>query len=75
MELLGAEWGVVKSYFENRFLEGMTWDNHTVNGWHIDHIMPLDSAKTKEEYIKLWHYTNLQPLWSKDNRIKWKHIL
>jgi hypothetical protein len=75
MELLGAEWEVVKSHFENKFLEGMTWDNHTVHGWHIDHIMPLDSAKTKEEYIKLWHYSNLQPLWAEDNRIKWKHIL
>ena len=75
MELLGEEWEVVKSYLENKFLEGMTWDNHTVDGWHIDHIMPLDSAKTKEDYIKLWHYTNLQPLWAKDNLSKGNKIL
>jgi len=75
MELLGAEWEVVKSHIENKFLEGMTWENHTVHGWHIDHIIPLGSANTKEEYIKLWHYSNLQPLWAKDNLIKWKHIL
>lgn len=75
MQLLGAEWEVVKSHLENKFLEGMTWDNHTIHGWHIDHIIPLDSSNSKEEYIKLWHYTNLQPLWAKDNLIKSNKIL
>ena len=75
MELLGEEWEVVKSHIENKFLEGMTWDNHTLHGWHIDHIIPLDSGKTKEEYVKLWHYKNLQPLWCDVNWSKGKKIL
>ena len=41
----------------------MTFDNHGLYGWHIDHIIPLSTAKT-EEAIKLCHYTNLQPLWA-----------
>jgi hypothetical protein len=52
----------------------MTFDNHGVNGWHIDHIIPL-SAKTEEEIIKLCHYTNLQPLWAEENRAKSNKIL
>jgi len=44
---------------------GMTWKNHS--DWHIDHIIPLSSAKTREELIKLCHYSNTQPLWAKDN--------
>ena len=37
-------------------------------GWDIDHIVPLSSAKTEEDLIKLNHYTNLQPLCSQTNR-------
>ena len=42
---------------------------------HIDHIIPLSSAKTEEEVYKLFNYTNLQPLWAKDNLIKSNKIL
>lgn len=66
-ELIGAEWVIVRDHLESKFREGMTWENHTYNGWHIDHIIPLCSAKTEEELIKLFHYTNLQPLWAKEN--------
>ena len=45
----------------------MTWDKMGVE-IHIDHIIPLSSAKTEEELYKLCHYTNLQPLCSKVNR-------
>jgi hypothetical protein len=47
--------------------EYMTWDNHGVYGWHIDHIKPLSLAKSEQEMIELCHYTNLRPMWSIDN--------
>lgn len=34
---------------------------------HIDHIIPLSSALTKEEIYKLCYYTNLQLLFAEDN--------
>ena len=40
----------------------------TNHGWDIDHIIPLSSAKSEEEIIKLCFYTNLQPLCSYTNR-------
>ena len=54
----------------------MNWENwgHGKNNttWHIDHIIPLSSAKTIEEVEKLNHYTNLRPMWGSDNIKKGK---
>ena len=63
--LLGCSWIEAKEHFESLFEEGMTWSNH--GEWHIDHIIPLSSANTEEEVLKLCHYTNLQPLWIEEN--------
>lgn len=68
--LLGADFKTVKSFIENKFLDGMNWDNH--GEWHIDHKIPLALAKNEQELMPLFHYTNLQPLWAKDNLQKSK---
>ena len=67
ISLLGAEWTIIKSHIEAQFLVGMTWENYGNATWHIDHIIPLASATTEIELIKLCHYKNLQPLWAMDN--------
>lgn len=67
LELLGCSWEELKIHLENQFQKDMTWENHGYHGWHVDHIIPLSSAKTLGELEKLCHYTNLQPLWAKDN--------
>lgn len=73
-KILGASFKVVKSHIENQFKDGMNWNNNTRKGWHIDHIIPISSAKTEEELIKLFYYKNLQPLWARDNRKKGNKI-
>ena len=37
---------------------------------HIDHIIPLATAKTEDDVLKLCHYTNLQLLTPEDNLAK-----
>jgi hypothetical protein len=64
-EILGADWDVVKKYFESKFKPGMTWENMGL--WHIDHILPISMATCEEDVIRLNHYSNLQPLWAEDN--------
>ena len=64
-QIIGCDWDVLKSYFDTKFTDGMSWDNRHL--WHIDHIIPLSSASSPEELIALCHYTNLQPLWASDN--------
>jgi hypothetical protein len=73
-EIIGCSPEYLKEYIEKKFTEGMNWDlfgSHI----HIDHIIPLSSANTEEEMYKLCHYTNLQPLWAKDNLKKSNKIL
>lgn len=73
-KILGCSFSELKNYLESKFEPWMNWDNHgkfdgTLNyGWDIDHIVPISSAKTEEDAIKLGHYTNLQPLCSYTNR-------
>ena len=66
---VGCSMEQLKKYLESKFEEGMTWDNWSVDGWHIDHIVPCSSfdLTKEEEQKKCFHYTNLQPLWAKDN--------
>jgi hypothetical protein len=67
-EILGTSYNEFKLFIENKFLEGMTWDNH--GDWHLDHITPISWAKTEDEIYKLNHYSNFQPLWKEDNLSK-----
>jgi hypothetical protein len=73
MDMVGCDSHFLKEYLEQKFQQGMSWDNYGV--WHIDHIIPLSSAKSEEEIYKLCHYTNLQPLWGIDNIKKSNKIL
>ncbi len=67
-EILGCSFENFKSHIESLFIEDMSWDNH--GEWHLDHKTPISWAKTEDEVYKLNHYTNFQPLWSKDNLSK-----
>lgn len=64
---IGCSLENLKLHLETQFKEGMTWDTHG-QIWDIDHIVPLSYAKNDEEVYKLSHYTNLQPLYIKENR-------
>lgn len=55
---------------EESFLDGMNWGNYGApKGWHVDHIRPCASFNLSdpEQQGECFHYTNLQPLWAKDN--------
>ena len=73
--IIGLSFIDFKLYLESKFEHWMSWNNYgkyksgELNyGWDIDHIIPLDSATSEEEILKLNHYTNLQPLCSYTNR-------
>lgn len=67
---LGCSVKELREHLESQFQLGMSWGNY--GKWHIDHIKPLASFNlTKQnEFKEACHYTNLQPLWAKDNLSK-----
>jgi len=71
-DIIGCTPEFLKEHIEKLFHKGMNWGNR--NEWHIDHIIPLSSAKTEEDIYKLCYYTNLQPLWRLDNLKKGNKI-
>ncbi len=75
IEYLGIDIESYKKYLQQLFDSRMNWNNYGIKGWHIDHIIPISSAKNEEELIKLFHYTNTQPLWAEDNLKKSNKIL
>jgi hypothetical protein len=74
-DILGCSFGDFKLHIESQFTSWMDWGNYGKYngeknfGWDIDHIIPLSSAKTEEDIVRLNHYTNLQPLCSYINRV------
>lgn len=70
LEYIGCDYITLVQHIERQFTENMCWENYGIRGWHIDHIIPLSSAKSSEELYLLCHYTNLQPLWARDNYSK-----
>jgi len=69
MDLIGCSPTYLREHIEKQFLEGMSLDNYGFYGWHIDHIIPCDffDMMSEEEQKACFHFTNLQPLWAKDN--------
>jgi hypothetical protein len=71
LDLLGCNIDELKQYLESQFKENMTWENYG-KIWEIDHIKPCSKFELSklEEQQKCFCYTNLQPLFINENRIK-----
>jgi len=66
-EILGCTLEFFRDYILSQCPEGVTLKDFHIHGYHIDHIIPISSAKTEKEVLELCHYTNFQPLWCSDN--------
>lgn len=65
-EIIGCSKDDLRKHLESKFRDGMTWQNYGKH-WHIDHVVPLISAKSSDEVKRLCHWTNLQPLTAFEN--------
>jgi hypothetical protein len=71
-EYIGCSREELIHHIESQFQPGMSWDNYGM--WEIDHQIALSLANTPEEMYALCHYTNLKPLWEKDNATKSNNV-
>lgn len=73
-ELLGCNIDEFKTYLENQFTEGMSWDNY--GNWHIDHIKPCYTfdLNIPQQQLDCFHYSNQRPLWAIDNLSRPRNI-
>ena len=64
IDYLGCDTDTLKKHIQDKMIEGMTIDNI-----HFDHIKPVSrfNLDDENELLKCCHFTNLQPLSSKDN--------
>lgn len=73
-KIIGCDFNDFKVHLESKFEDWMNWDNYGKYngefnyGWDIDHIIPISSATSEDDVVRLNHYMNLQPLCSKINR-------
>lgn len=68
-EILGCDYVTFFEHLKATWKEnyGTEWNGEA---YHIDHIIPLATAKTEQDVINLCHYTNLQMLKPEDNMDK-----
>lgn len=71
-ELIGCDRQALVGWIESKFKDGMTWSNHGVNGWHIDHVRPCSTfdLSDPDQQRECFNYKNLQPMWGIENREK-----
>ena len=70
-EYLGCDLLTLRKHLEKQFTNGMSWSNYG-DEWYIKRIKPCNSFTLTEEdeRLKCFNYTNLQPLWHSDKKLK-----
>lgn len=67
LEIIGCNFEYFHNYLLQTFKNNYGYEYDGIEKVHIDHIIPLATAKTEQDIIRLCHYTNLQLLKEKDN--------
>jgi hypothetical protein len=72
--LVGYTVEQLRVHLEKQFKRGMTWENHGIKGWHIDHKIPVSAFNFERpediDFKRCWELSNLQPMWWRDNLVK-----
>ncbi len=69
IKYLGCSVEEFKIHIQSLFQPGMTWENWSKTGWHLDHVIPLEKLdpENEDDFKKSCHYNNFQPMWASNN--------
>lgn len=70
LDLVGCSKEFLLLHLESTARQRYGTNGYRKRKYEIDHIIPLETAKTEDEVKALWHWTNLQYLKPRDNRSK-----
>ena len=70
-KLIGCDRHTLRRHISRQFQPGMTFENYGPV-WHLDHISPckLYNLFDLQDRLACFHYTNLQPMFSRENKRK-----
>ena len=71
-DILGCDFATFQQHLQATFIEnyGILPSEYPDTELHMDHIVPVSSAKNEQEMLELNHFTNLQLLFATDNMKK-----
>lgn len=71
IEYLGCTINQAREHIQKQFQNGMNWNNHGLV-WEIDHIIPMChfDLSREDHRMRVNHFTNLQPMLKRENRMK-----
>ena len=73
-KIFGCSKEFLIKFIEKQFKANMNWEN--INEWQLDHIVPVKYFRDNYDLTDIniqkicFHYSNLQPMWSKHNLSK-----
>ena len=75
MDFIGCDRDHLNRHLEVQFKKGMTWANYG-KVWVVDHHLPVSAFdhNNAKEVDACWHFSNLKPMWVKENMSKGKTI-
>jgi hypothetical protein len=77
LKLIGCSLEEFKKHLESLFRIGMTLENYGRGGWTLDHKVPRSAFNllNVKDQMKCFHFTNLRPVWERENMSKGSKIL
>tara|TARA_A100000164_G_C21860839_1_gene749977 strand:+ start:104 stop:1198 length:1095 start_codon:yes stop_codon:yes gene_type:complete len=71
-EIIGTSWKKFLDHLEKQFDNNMTFENHGIDGWHLDHVRPCASFDLldDEQVFVCFNWRNYQPMWGVENMSK-----